>query len=407
MKKIYLLSGFSLLLFVSATAQLQERLVAQVTDNDDTLTYSYPQGLGSRFNYFYMDYSVNYDPMNTASPMLLPIIDRQREVRSDTTWGNGTVMQTAQYNIAAKIVEASWGLPASQLRYFSFFDAQGNIDEMYEVRYITVPTLQIDTIRRKVFYYNTANQIIRDTLYHFQAGSVINHTYTYNALGQLVEIAKISSTGTDAYTYTYNANSQITSYIRARNGNLLEKDSLEYGGSLKRLIVYDDYYWNPTTQQWDLTNLDRRHLDANGNIDSVFYQIGTPTLELFYVLKYNGNNNPIERTSFGSNPGTTYYYYEPYFATGVGAAKAATADMRVFPNPVSGVLNITWKGATIGASVHISLLNMLGQPVYSEQLNWMQATEQVHTSHLPTGSYRLLIRDMSGAVLHQQAVVKD
>jgi hypothetical protein len=80
---------------------------------------------------------------------------------------------------------------------------------------------------------------------------------------------------------------------------------------------------------------------------------------------------------------------------------ASDFPLKVWPNPASATLNLSWEG---GANVHMQITNGLGQVVAQSQLN--SGSQEVDVSFLPTGWYHVLLRAEDGTWLNRALFVK-
>ncbi len=79
---------------------------------------------------------------------------------------------------------------------------------------------------------------------------------------------------------------------------------------------------------------------------------------------------------------------------GVEDANATQADLRVFPNPVTSLLQVRYTAPKIDA-LNISISNITGQILERQQINAYQANQKINLpiNHLPKGIYFLRVND--------------
>ena len=70
------------------------------------------------------------------------------------------------------------------------------------------------------------------------------------------------------------------------------------------------------------------------------------------------------------------------------------SDIKVFPNPVEGILTVSLPGIHVGATA--TVYSLLGQPLFSKTLE--SSTSQIDFSSLPKGAYLLTIKTTAGSV---------
>lgn len=67
-----------------------------------------------------------------------------------------------------------------------------------------------------------------------------------------------------------------------------------------------------------------------------------------------------------------------------------TSEVKVYPNPSTGVVNLDWGGHTVNATVEV--FNMVGQQLIQERIT-NQSHHEVGMANLPEGNYMIVLRD--------------
>jgi hypothetical protein len=191
-------------------------------------------------------------------------------------------------------------------------------------------------------------------------------------------------------------------------------DSFGYASGITNYYNFmEEKAYDNTTASWEPSYRQTRHINAQSLPDTINGEMWDGTQWQPYsknVYTYNGDNNPVTDKLYTTNPTpdniTTYYYEQYNDPTSVGNAPSVAQDIRIYPNPTTGNMNISWSNAVIGAPVTISIAGMNGQMVYSESLRWNQAVQQVSVGHLQPGVYVLVITDQKGQQVFHQNIVK-
>lgn len=80
------------------------------------------------------------------------------------------------------------------------------------------------------------------------------------------------------------------------------------------------------------------------------------------------------------------------------------ATVKVFPNPVNGVLNVSFQ-KTMNGSIHLHLINIKGQTVINKKMHLSDKNYlSMDTSEIPTGMYTLQV-NLKGVVISTQKII--
>jgi hypothetical protein len=215
----------------------------------------------------------------------------------------------------------------------------------------------------------------------------------------------------------YSSNKLKTSTGYTFNGTSLEpdyKDSIGYTGNsmfatLQNSFMWDNGAWMPMYQM-------TKHLNAQGLPDTV-YQGGYDNVSNNWTTfnktsyTYTGFGNPQQGNGYYFDgiswaPGNIlHYYYEGYNdPTGITAVTPG-AEITVYPNPATTVLNLKWKDGN-GTRVSVSLVNASGQQVYKKMFHWKETDRMIQVRDLTPGMYWLTIQNDQGEVIHKQGILK-
>ena len=78
----------------------------------------------------------------------------------------------------------------------------------------------------------------------------------------------------------------------------------------------------------------------------------------------------------------------------LGVSNVSTSEVKIYPNPTSGILNMDWGVRTVNMKVDI--YNFQGQGLIHEEIN-NQSHHETDMSYLPEGNYFVVLRDEDGS----------
>jgi hypothetical protein len=114
----------------------------------------------------------------------------------------------------------------------------------------------------------------------------------------------------------------------------------------------------------------------------------------FVVTNDNGNNLYLDNVNLVQRS-----------PTGIRQFAAAAFDVNVYPNPANGSANIQING--ISGTAKVSMINTLGQVVYSKQVNVSNGnTVSVDLKDISAGVYNVVIDSATGSVTKKLTVTK-
>lgn len=421
------------------TTALTERVIAESYYEQslvDSIIYHYPGQNPSHYNYLLLYYNSEYNPTVNASINYLNLTPKPEMLYDTMTYltdnGSGLALvqtQAATYDAAynrTNFTEYFYtsGSVGNGNRYINIYTG-GNLTESTWMVW-DAGTMSWNDQAKRYTTYNAQGMRLKDSLVDVTASPtpVQNNLYTYDASGRLAKLEftdGVSASVMQDMQFEYYSNGltkRIIQHIDFGAGLIAAvRDTFAYSGSKNHCSLWREYQYNTMTGQFQGIIEFKKHINAQGLPDtSIISQdnLGTwEPLAMGYTV-FNSFDNPVRTEQYtysGGVPVATpdaigYYYYEQYNNTAVKNVAATQANMIAYPNPATGTLNLTWKDAKAGERISIQLLNAVGQLVYSESLNWQQPTEQLQIGNLPTGTYRLVVSDKTGAAIYQQAVVK-
>jgi hypothetical protein len=303
------------------------------------------------------------------------------------------------------------------------YNNQGLLIEMVDFsNYYNPPAF--DTFQVAKYFYNAAGtQLQADTLYQDINGILQPYqsdSYHYNMQNLIDSINSYSLGVTILYsrsltTFKYSSdtllkNINVFNYGATNTLANVETDTFGYAGTGGYYSYYNSVIVDLTDSSMEETKIEKT-FGTNNLPDSVkiqaYNQYGIYE-DIFYKYSYNNYNNPV--TIIGTDMMGTYHssLYNFYYETFDDAATAINniknnKDFSIYPNPFDNKLNIDWKGAKANQT-KITLVNVLGQTVYSSNQNLITGTNSISIPNLIKGNYVLLIQDAKGDTWKSQLV---
>lgn len=427
------------------TTQLKQRVIGMSSWDqagpvlNDSATYGYTSNTrGSAFNYNIMAFYSSYPPINnfileymTGSPDRLDVkADSIVHYGDDGTGISMTEKQNFTYNGSNKVsdyIDNDYtSTPVYQDRYIHTYDAQGRLTMRLN---LSDAGIGMDTSAREFFTYNAQGKLVMDSVEQYDGVNIWTPTakisYVYDASSNPVSIVLMVDPGAGtlipfiSYTNTFYSNNTVkTSELGInQSGTGIDPfiiDSFGYASGITAFANYQkEYEYDPNTSSWQPFFLQTRHINAQSVPDTIYSSQwdGSQWVDAGKnIYTYNSYNNPVTDKLYTTNSTpdniTTYYYEQYNDPTSVGNTPEVAQDIKVFPNPTTGNLNINWSNAVIGAPVTISIVGMNGQMVYSESLRWNQTAQQLSVAHLQPGIYAMVITDQKGQQVFHQNIVK-
>ncbi len=431
-----------------------ERIVAQsTTDNtlhtlSDSVYLSYSASRGSTFDFNYMLYAYNY-PYNATPLFNFSGLFTQPKVLFDTYahWTiNPNTLVYGYYESAYGGYDISNNLISFHDVFvdsitnrnttdYNTFDIYNNITKGETNAWVSGIA---DSAFKQYFSYNTANKLIKDSIYEYHLGSwhlAAKSFYIYDGSNNLIQIDCYGNT-TDTtflsvlqeqlqYINTYDgSNRLLTVLTNIYDGTTLAqsaKDTFAYTGvsighnfnTSWRDYQYDNinHYWAPIFNMTKVLN--GAGLPDTVNIkgfDSLLNSWVPQTMEKFVYDSYFNPDTMYEYdynfTYFPSTPNYTTVYYYNLFTSTLAISNTNTNNkfntITIYPNPAKNSITINTQNSI--NSAFITLINSQGQLVRREKLD---NTSNVNIQDLVPGIYSLLLQDMNGNYLLKQNIIKE
>ncbi|RYE26218.1 MAG: T9SS type A sorting domain-containing protein [Sphingobacteriales bacterium] len=314
-----------------------------------------------------------------------------------------------------------------------------------------------------LYGYDTHNRLMADTGITYNSGAwdtIVARTYTYDASGNLLTRESLGhDMGWDTYPWgrvenVYNTASQLltrTYYSGNRMAPPAPDNRVVYtynSGGLLTATLYQ--VWNATGSLWaDDWEEEFTYNAAGLRSEAATYSYRTPgrtdttarylytydaagnlaqTLELWHNLigpgfkqakrhtytsnSYGQTTSHKSETSDGAAGWTfersdalNYYYYEDYYdPTTVAKLQQQGGTLKVYPVPASNSLHVDINWDT-EQSYTLTVADMMGRVVYSEQRTVNSGQRVIDVSALPAGAYNIILKGDKGGVQHSRFTV--
>jgi len=442
------------------TTVTKQRVIAQSdygsgTSPLDSFAFKYNTGRGSYFSSDYLGYNWGLGPayfafvdlFGYANTSGFPLPKNHAPFVSCDTTRKWTMLPVPPYAFGYyatdvftydgnnNLIDYSFTGPVvSGTRYVSTFNSLSNITSTMEMDDVTGSTPPVwDTTYLSLFYYNSANKMVLDSQSTYNSTThtwipSYRNTYSYDAANNMthaeewqwsppagwIREATFDMTYTPANKistyryYTYMSSTAIPQYI----------DSFGYSPGVS-YYTYNKHKEYISSSLSGMT-IGTKNINAAGLPDTLQgYGFSptdtvTPDSRSMSVIVYNTYKNPVTTTSYqdagSSTPTTfyskTYYYYELYEASGIPSAIAATNDIKVFPNPSSGITNVSFPERLMNATVTIAIAGIDGRVIKNESLVVKNTTESISIADLLPGIYVITANDVSGNLLIREKLIK-
>jgi hypothetical protein len=77
----------------------------------------------------------------------------------------------------------------------------------------------------------------------------------------------------------------------------------------------------------------------------------------------------------------------------LGVSEVAEGDLKIYPNPSGGILNLDWGSRAVDVTVDV--YSVLGQALLHEEVSG-KSYHTMNLSNLPQGNYFVVVRDIAG-----------
>lgn len=89
-----------------------------------------------------------------------------------------------------------------------------------------------------------------------------------------------------------------------------------------------------------------------------------------------------------------------------GISEVFRNKIKVYPNPTTGMITLEIEQATIVSIKELTIINFLGQPVWSRKSHDINPVEQIDLKGNPSGTYTLIVDNLDGEDLHIKIILQ-
>ena len=411
---------------------------------DDSIRYEYSGSRASTFDLNAMSFSFPTTPYDYDEPManISYYIPRTMNVLCDTAYAWAKNRSTGHYS-PSRSTYAGYDANNNLLSYYNIYaDTTYNPDLSYANKFDASNKITAniwfgrsgaawDTSAARYFTYNTAGQLIQDSMFSYASGVWYpqkKYKYSYDGSGKPILINAFDW-DTTALKWFNSSNYAISYY---GTGNLQSvfvtqdtgtgmfpayKDSLGYASGYNYFNYYLAYSFTDTGRT--VNAIMHKYIGSSGLPDSVntseliyFYTSGGIVAQTLYFndyYYYNTYGDPVAWVQY-LNMGSGYKYnaQENFFyetLTGVADVPNKT-DISIYPNPANNVVNLKLSNTAIDKNITINIINTLGQ-IVKTQTATAQSTMQVSVSDLAPGTYLMYIKETNGSLWRVQKLIKE
>jgi hypothetical protein len=157
--------------------------------------------------------------------------------------------------------------------------------------------------------------------------------------------------------------------------------------------------WDDNADQWVTLHTVNDNPEWNNRFKAkvwTFDNINWYSRYRLYITEINGNEQDLMQMAEWELYGETAEY--------VGTTETENPEIRVFPNPVQGPLNIEWTGQIINPEV--ALYDVTGRMIYSTIIrSYAEFAVRLNTEKYPKGLYILQVK-YGGTVIRQKVIIE-
>ncbi len=418
----------------SKSPSTEERVIASSLYNNagltDTIHLTYSGNRGSEFDYNQLRYDFYANPYDGNPMFEFNGHINEPQVLSDTLtdWTAGDIPLSLSENVFSSYNDNNNltlftdiytdTINNHDIKYLNVFNSDNNVTASYSFSWNGNVW---DSLGERYFSYNASKLLMQDSTY--AKGStgwslMYKNAYAYNSSGDLVQVDNYNRSSSWVinieYVNTYNSSHQLISVVtNTLDVHAMYVDSFSYVNGISYQSSWTEYSPGLVVRYL-------KHFNATGLPDTAYvgdwdtithnWISGEAEEDIFNYDAYNEPVNGVSYsyldTSFNTTPGyMENFYYETYSPTNVKNITDQD-DFVVYPNPSSDKIFISQKNAVAAKSLQISIVNVSGQRVLTETLSAANKTEEISVAGFTPGTYWLTIQDLSGNILHKQAVVR-
>lgn len=410
---------------------IKQRVMAQSrkgSSGSDTTAYKYSGTRGSLYNfnnYNDMGYSKHfYDFDNvfagsTTNDVLADTIIRSLQ-SGNHDYSVAQVREDRRLDFFFDYSNFNGSVSINKSEFFN--DMQGRTYQYIRSEwYNSMPAFDTTNITFYTYDGVSTNLIADSTAFLYNVGDYLARRYHYNTQNKIDSIYQqyylppYIATG---ITYMqYSSQGQLTKMVSElyKNGVITQRLSEDFGYDGASSIFNLCERQTTDYDQGNIVSQDSARLVRfieNDLIDSAqrqHYEDETWKTGFTYNYYYNSYNNPdsvIGNSNLFPLTDRFYFYYETYDDNPPVSINEMQEfkELDLYPNPFNDRLTINWKELE-NSLEQVSLINVLGQIVYSADQNLGKGQNVITLPKLPDGYYTLFIKSSKGNY-YEKVVVK-
>ena len=425
----------------SRPTAMQQRVISQVSFDEneiamDSTAYKYSETRGSAFNYYYIDFSYDYE--HSFSPVLPSSAALMTNSRMSTT--ADTIKQYDDINTSDFSYSVGYYRADNQLDSIIVgFSSNASMTE-YSITKNTFNAAGLletstqndignatDYTITKYFYNTAATQLEKDSTFYVSGGimsldKVTAYKYDANErIDSVLTYAPMSANSVELIDFTalgYYPNGKIlsintylidqlgTNFLIAQSDTFTHFTNFDAYETMQSYIYDEDGLTNAFSFQTTL--------GSNGYPDTVkavivFYDpnmLFDITLSIAVAFDYNTYNNPISIKQYYDDDPLEYgmrFKYQEYDDSPTSIKPIVNNSFEVFPNPIKDQININNKSELTG-KYSISLMDISGRMVFERQQTISAGQNIISIPQIAKGIYLLELKNDKGTQFSQKVV---
>jgi hypothetical protein len=405
------------------TTAAHERLVgfSTYTFNGSGLSISD----SSNFKYS-LDRGIMFNPNNMFIDEASILFDSMTQFTDNGTNFDVVYSKKSTYDGSNRRITLTELIPASSTmennteeRYS--YNSNGYISVIYEL-FWDAPNSTWDTSVRTDFEYDSQNNLIADSTYSYMSGQWASKTeYTVDGNGNTTQVDyfdwNVGWVPTERELHTFNTDGNIIRSVSQTHDGLAyvntALDSFGYNSGATIYHYYEGRTWHIPSADWRNESREFRTINSSNRITQqstkTWDTIGgnwedNVTIDWDYSSFGNPTKGIVTIDQFGLEAANVFLYYETYYDLAVQNVKNNKGKLTAYPNPATDKLILSLQTPVHNAS--IQLTSMIGQTVFRTNQPFTGTSVEIPVNNLQPGTYRLTLHDGSGAVLYNEAVVK-
>lgn len=222
-------------------------------------------------------------------------------------------------------------------------------------------------------------------------GSQIGKLWYYKNIGTLLGVANLQKITDTLGGVMIKEQNQLYTYVMPYIGKIDDsgKDYLLIGSRNGILYKYDGLAGGKTT--------------GYKRVDSFYSNIKVRERAAPAVADIDGNgmyDMVIGNTLGGVN------LYRQFFNVGVDDRSFTNGDVKVYPNPASDMINVSWTSNIASSDVEVSIVSITGQKIWAATAKQGTSSVQINTTGISSGVYYCIVRSAGSQSVTPVSIVK-